>query len=221
VTLTGPEEIKAVRSKWRRGQIIEAALRLLDNQGFRDMTVNMLAAEAGISVGTIYQYVRNKDDILLLVIKDVLDSYREDVPRAMEGLEDPVDRLAAGFRAYCRVVDSHRAGTVLAYRESKALSRENRLLLMQLEEQTTDLLVTCLEEGIAAKILTEHDPRVVGWNLTSLAHMWSLKHWHFGRWMTVDDYAGAQLALTLSAIIPHDLRKNYRRHVTLPEADGA
>src|ERR1700728_474595 len=101
--LIGPEAIRAARSKWRRRQIVEAALPILETKGFHQMSVNDLADEAGVSVGTIYQYVKNKEDVLLLVIKDIFATYAEEAPSAMAGIEDPLLRLSAGYHAYCRV----------------------------------------------------------------------------------------------------------------------
>ena len=214
--LTGPESIRLARSNWRRSQIIEAALRLLETTGFHQMSVNELAKEAGISVGTIYQYVKNKGDILQLVIEDILDAYAEQVPAAMAGIDDPVERLSAGFIAYCRVVDGRRAVTTLGYRESRSLDRDGLQRVMHLEEETTKLLVACLDEGVDSGALIEHDTDLTAWNLILLAHMWSLKHWHFAQGRSVDDYAWAQLALMLRAVINPDAERKYARLLELP-----
>lgn len=205
----GPEAIKAARGEWRRSQIVDAATRLLGSQGFHQMSVSELAREAGISVGTIYQYVKNKEDILLLVMRDILEAYRDNVPRAMEGFDDPLDRLSSGFTAYCRVVDNRRAGTVLAYRESSTLGKTALREMKQLEEETTGLLVACLKECVEAEILYEHDSDTLGWDLTLLAHMWSLKHWHFGSRMSIDEYARLQFAVVVSPIIREELATRY------------
>lgn len=165
------------------------------------MSVSSLAKEADMSVGTIYQYVKNKDDILVLLISDVLDSYNQSVPDAMAGIADPVQRLAAGFTAYCRVVDSHRAATMLAYRESHTLTRDSLRRIKRMEEQTTGLLAECVHAGAEAGLLRESPLlELVAWNLVMVAHMWALKHWHF-HGMTIDDYARDQLRCLLGSVL--------------------
>lgn len=205
----GPEAIRAARSEWRRKQIIDAATKLLGSRGFHQMSISDLAREANISVGTIYQYVKNKEDILVLVMRDIMDGYRDNVPRAMEGIDDPLDRLSAGFAAYCRVVDGRRAGTVLGYRESSTLGKTALREMKRLEEETTGLLVTCLRDCVEAKILHEHDSDTLAWDLTLLAHMWSLKHWHFASRMSVDEYARLQFAVVVSAMVREELTTRY------------
>ena len=51
-----------------------------------------MAKKAGVSAGLIYQYVSDKEDVLLLVLLSVLDSYKQEIPAALEGLTDPLER---------------------------------------------------------------------------------------------------------------------------------
>jgi AcrR family transcriptional regulator len=207
----GPEAIKEARTQWRRGQIIDAATRLMEDRGFHEMSVNALATEAGLSVGTIYQYVKDKTDILLLVIVDILEAYRHDVPAAMQGHDDAVERLAAGFAAYCRIVDSRRYATVLAYRESKTLPVEGRETIMGLEVETTGLLQACLDEAVEEGLVVPCDTLLIAHNLTVLAHAWALKHWHLKNHLDLETYVARQIALTIKAIAAPDHAERYSK----------
>ena len=57
----------------RRRQIVAAATELFSSQGFYRTTIKEIANLAGISSGLIYQYVREKEDVLLLVLLEVVD----------------------------------------------------------------------------------------------------------------------------------------------------
>ena len=82
-----------------------------------------VADEAEISVGLIYQYFGNKEDLLRGVVVDILEDFRDQIPQALaQASEDPVDRLTTAFRACCLVVDAKRAAVNLTYRESKTLT---------------------------------------------------------------------------------------------------
>ena len=111
----------------RSRQLLDAAARLMEREGSEAVTMQALAAEAGVSVGLIYRYFGGKDEILLAVITQVLDAFASEVPAAIEQAgEDPVRRLAAAFGAYCRVIDEYRHAAVLTYRESKSLDAAGR-----------------------------------------------------------------------------------------------
>ena len=48
----------------RRNQILDATFRCLARKGYSRMTMQGIADEAGISVGTLYLYFKDKDDML-------------------------------------------------------------------------------------------------------------------------------------------------------------
>jgi len=52
------------RSRQKVELILEATVRVLDRDGMEGLTTNAVAAAAGVSIGTLYQYFRNKEAIL-------------------------------------------------------------------------------------------------------------------------------------------------------------
>lgn len=56
------------RAKATIAVIVEAAAQVLENDGFRGYTTNAIAARAGVSIGSLYQYFPNKDAITLALI---------------------------------------------------------------------------------------------------------------------------------------------------------
>ncbi|MFD7074604.1 TetR/AcrR family transcriptional regulator [Nocardioides sp. NPDC059952] len=194
----------------RSRQLLDAAARLMERDGSEAVSMQALAAEAGVSVGLIYRYFGSKDDVLLAVITDVLDAFSTTVPAAVEEAgEDPVRRLAAAFAAYCRVIDSHRHAALLTYRESKSLDEAGRDRIKRLEVETSEPLRAAVRDGVGAGKLVAADPDLVAYNLLLLAHAWALKHWYFEQTRTLDSYIRDQLALALRAILADGLGDAY------------
>jgi AcrR family transcriptional regulator len=54
----------------KRHAIIEAARRLFTTVGYESTTIARVAREAGVALGTVYLYVKNKNDLLLAVKAD-------------------------------------------------------------------------------------------------------------------------------------------------------
>ena len=52
-----------------RTRISEAAVRVFSREGFHRARMKAIAEEAGVAVGTIYNYFRDKDDLLLSVFE--------------------------------------------------------------------------------------------------------------------------------------------------------
>ena len=185
----------------RRSQIVKAATTLFASQGFYRTTIKDIAKLAGMSSGLIYQYVREKEDVLLLILLEVVDAYAREIPKSLEGVTDPLERLLRAVIAYCEVVDRHRAATVLAYRSTKSLSPNRREIIQQREIETnkiiSDAVRHCMELGLVRKVNLD----VLVYQIVLIAHGWALKSWYFKKEMEVETYIKENLDILLSGIL--------------------
>lgn len=195
----------------RRAQIIAAAVDLFARQGYYNTTILDVARKAGVSSGLIYQYVSDKEDVLLLALMSVLDLYRHEIPRALEGLHDPMERWFAAVRAYCRVVHEHRVATVLAYRSTKSLPPDRREAIKRSEIETNALIADCLREGVTAGLFRPVNVNVVTYQFVSFAHTWALKHWRLQDLCTLDEYVSSGLDFFAHALFTRAGWRHYRK----------
>lgn len=65
----------------RRDQLVTAAAKCFAETGYHRTTIKEIAEVAGVSAGLIYTYVKDKEDILFLVIVHVLETYLRDIDR--------------------------------------------------------------------------------------------------------------------------------------------
>jgi AcrR family transcriptional regulator len=202
-TPVGRSTARADRVRRRRAEILKAAAELFQETGFHAATTHAVAERAGISVGLIYQYFGNKEDLLRAVIVDILGDFRDLVaPRLEEAGPDPVARLRQGYAALVAVIDDKREATVLAYRESKTLSEEGRSEVKRLEVETAEPFRAAIVDGIRTGVFREVDADLVVHDLLLTAHGWALKHWRLTDWLDRDTYIERQLDLVLAALRP-------------------
>lgn len=202
---------RQVRTTVRTRQLLVAAARLMERDGSEAVSMQALAQEASVSVGLIYRYFGNKQDLLLAVIVQVLDSLAERVPAAIARAgADPVERIAAGFGAYCNVIDEHRHAAVLTYRESKSLGPQGRERIKQLEIETFEPLRHAVADGVESGHLAQVDPDLFAYDLLLLAHSWALKHWYFQNKLDLDAYVRKQTALMLRSALTPQHRSAYQ-----------
>ncbi|MFF2012637.1 TetR/AcrR family transcriptional regulator [Streptomyces sp. NPDC058195] len=71
-----------------RTQILTAARRLIDEYGWEKLTIRRLASEIGVGATTLYSHVRDKDDLLFLLIHE----YAEQIPHP-ELPDEPRERV--------------------------------------------------------------------------------------------------------------------------------
>ena len=185
----------------RRRQIVAAAIEAFGRLGYHACTIRDIAERAGVSVGLVYQYFGDKEDVLFLALSVVLDSYRDEIPRAAAGIAAPLERLRAVVHAYCRVIDANVDATVLAYRETKSLHKSRRNVIKHKEQETNALIAACLEDCIKARVFERIDVQMLTYQIVMFAHAWALKAWHYRGKMTVGEYVERGLALLLNPVL--------------------
>lgn len=189
------------RVRRRRRQILAAATNLMQQSGFHAISMQSVAEEARISVGLIYQYFGNKEDLLRGVVVDILEDFRDEIPHALAlAGEDPVERLKTAFRTCCLVVDAKRAAVNLTYRESKTLPPEGLAQIKALELETAEPIRQVYRDGVAAGVFADIDARLVAHSMLLTAHGWALKHWNLSNWLTLDEFIDQELALLLASV---------------------
>jgi AcrR family transcriptional regulator len=201
-----------VRVRRRTRQILEAAVRLMNGDGFHAVSMQALAREADISVGLIYKYFSGKEDVVVAVVLDLLGEIQRAIEdrMAVSG-DDPVARLAAGFAAYCTVMDSHRNASLLTYRQSGVLSSQarNRIKMGELSNLWT-LRKAAAQAADAGLLTPGTDLDMLVFDLMLLAQGWGLKSWHFPASYGVDRYIDTQTAAVLRSALAEDAREPYR-----------
>ena len=192
--------VKEARIRRRRTEILQAAASLFQEVGYHDTTTHAIAERGGMSVGLIYQYFGNKADVLQAVIVDILEDFRDVVPKAMADASDPVDRLRLGFGALLQVIDDKPEATVLAYRESMTLTKEGRDEVKRLDIETAEPFRQAIVDGIEAGRFAPVDAPLVVHNILLTAHGWALKRWRLHTWLDLETYTQREFDLLLRAI---------------------
>ncbi|MEN8905898.1 MAG: TetR/AcrR family transcriptional regulator [Clostridiales bacterium] len=69
---------KAKRIERIRGEIMDAAVKIIGKKGFKNTTTKEIAAKADMAEGTLYNYFKNKEDILLSIAERYISYKRND-----------------------------------------------------------------------------------------------------------------------------------------------
>ena len=86
---------RQVRARATLELIFEATARILHRGGLAALNTNAVAEQAGISIGTLYQYFPHKEAIMVAMARRLLESDRLAVMKALSGaLDDPSAKAA-------------------------------------------------------------------------------------------------------------------------------
>jgi len=80
----------AAHRDWRRSQLIEAAAAIALEAGGQAITVASVAARAGLSRTSVYEYFASSSDLVADLVIDELQSFAQTLDKAIEGISDPI-----------------------------------------------------------------------------------------------------------------------------------
>jgi AcrR family transcriptional regulator len=161
----------------RREVLINAAIRVFVEKGFHNATVRDIGRAAGMTQGTIYNYVSSKDDILYMVCDRIVSEYNAQTRRALELAHDPVGRVRSAVRAISEVMYRHRREILLIYQDSHLLEpRSLRVILARVEEFIGMFERIISDAARELKIEVRH-PHLSANILTFLPVMIALRGW--------------------------------------------
>lgn len=198
----------------RRAQFIDAAIALFGQRGYHVTTIRDIAQAAGVSIGLIYQYVEDKEDILFLALMQVLEQYIQEIPPAVAEATTPIEKISTAVSAYIQIIDKNVNATVLAYRETKSLRKERRTLIQQKELESNALIAQCLTDCIDdGSMRADTDVEMLTYQIVMFSHAWALKSWRFRPLMDVEEYIKRGLRLILPSVLTAKGKRAYAKLV--------
>lgn len=193
---------QAERVDLRRRQLLEVAIRLFGRKGYHPTTIRDIADAAEVSVGMIYQYFEDKEDLLSSAIMEILESYAREIPKAIAMAGTPDERFRAAVLAYGRVIDRNRDAASLGYRTSWALRKDRLAVVFRKEQETTGIIRERVDECIRAGVFRQVDAEILTYQVIALVHAWALSAWRLSQPMSVDDYVERNLQVLLAPVYP-------------------
>ncbi|MFB4315925.1 TetR/AcrR family transcriptional regulator [Actinomadura sp. 21ATH] len=153
------------RSAETREQILRAAARVFVEHGYAAGTTNRIAAAAGLSIGSLYQYFPNKDAILVQLARRHIDEARAALAAAVGGGVPAAwpDRVAVLVDAALRAHSGDPRLHQVLFEESP---RPPALLadLRALQDSMIDFVGGLLRDGPGPRV---RDPRLTAWFLVA------------------------------------------------------
>jgi AcrR family transcriptional regulator len=134
----------------RRRQIVEAAMTVFSKKGFHAANVSDVAAEAGVSQGTIYWYFDSKDELLKAALLHFFSDFGEITFEALAHCQTAAEKLQAlGQSMELFAKDAEGLFTLfLSYWSSSSQREEAGRWWIDLLVEYKDLVVGIVEEGV-------------------------------------------------------------------------
>jgi len=120
----------------RREQLLDLGVGLLAGRRLEDLSIDVLADEAGISRGLLYHYFAGKREFHLAVLRRMADQVVAITAPPAEG--DPLSQMVTSLAAYVDFVTDNRIAYVSFVRAAAAGDREFRQIYDEARAALTD-----------------------------------------------------------------------------------
>ncbi len=144
----------------RRAQILRVAVRLLESESFDSLSMDRVAAEAGVSAPLLFHYFKNKAGFK----KAVLEASAEEFQRRVEpDLELPLFmQLRAGIEAFVDMVTEHPTLYLAVVQLAGSGDQDMRAIYRGQRRAITKRVVASLD-AIGAPVTPALEAAVQGW----------------------------------------------------------
>lgn len=96
----------------RRAQVLEAAAKCFDREGFHGASMASIANEAALSVGQIYRYFPGKDAVIEALVAQYMDAWIARMFELRARASDPVDELIEMARYHAEKIEGAEAAAL-------------------------------------------------------------------------------------------------------------
>ncbi|KAF0819086.1 Transcriptional regulator, AcrR family [Bacillus sp. ZZV12-4809] len=188
--------------KKRRDQMIKGAVTLFIQKGFHRTTTREIAKASGFSIGTLYEYIRTKEDVLYLVCDSIYDQVAERLQKGLDTKKGTLESLKQGIADYFKVVDEMQDEVLVMYQEVKALTKDALPYVLKKEIEMVGMfehvITLCVENGELD--LPEEKVKMIAHNIFVQGQMWAFRRWSLQKMYSIEEYIQLQTNLLFQGI---------------------
>lgn len=152
--------MKKNRPKYK--QIIDAAVKVIAENGYHTSQVSKIANQAGVADGTIYLYFKNKEDILVSVFQEKMGQFIDEIVHSIDQEKTADQKLLKLIDTHFQQFTNDYDLAVVTQLELRQTNHKLRTQINQVLKNYLDVIDGIIQEGIDEGIFQQdlHIPLV-------------------------------------------------------------
>jgi TetR/AcrR family transcriptional regulator, cholesterol catabolism regulator len=186
----------------RRNQMIKGAVTLFKEKGFHRTTTREIAKASGFSIGTLYEYIRTKEDVLYLVCDFIYDEVKERLQKELEYNSGTIESLKRTISYFFQVMDDMQDEVLVMYQEVKSLTKDALPYVLNKELEMVGMfekvITRCVDNGELQ--LSDQQIKIVSHNIFVQGQMWSFRRWALHKMFSLEEYIELQTEMLIKGL---------------------
>lgn len=146
----------------RKRQITRAAYEIIAEKGYYNFTMMDIAKRAGVSSGLIHHYFKDKENMLVTLLREMQHGVRSNTEKAISEVDDPKEKLNIFMDQAFALVENQRQYIHVTYdfltqiKFNERMQRIMSKLYRGYRETFASILQEGKEKGVFKKDVDEH-----------------------------------------------------------------
>jgi TetR/AcrR family transcriptional regulator, cholesterol catabolism regulator len=192
------KDLKALQGG--RDRLLAGARECFYKKGYGGTSVSEIAKTAGVSIGSFYQYVRSKEDLLWLLAEDVNSKVEIALKEASVDSKDELTALHDGIAAFIRVSDENHHHMEIFFTDFKHMPDACKQRVLERDRELVERFSVIVRRGKKKGEFGNVNPRFVGVLVEMMATTWVLKRGILK--MSLDEYITEQQEVATRLVLP-------------------
>lgn len=128
-------------------KIIDAAVKVIAENGYHQSQVSKIAKEAGVADGTIYLYFQNKEDILISLFEEKMGVFVEHIKNGMQRTDSLEEKLFILIDMHLAQLEKDHDLALVTQLELRQSNISIRLKVNEVLKNYLGLIDSLIEEG--------------------------------------------------------------------------
>jgi AcrR family transcriptional regulator len=138
----------------------DSAVHLFAQRGYSATTTRQIASRAGVTVGSLYNHVASKQEMLFRVMRTTHEHALAALDSALVSAMNPVDALHAAMRAHVLFHTDYGAPIAVTYQEMRVLDDKHRRAIVALRDQYGRRFKAIVTRGIEDGVFESEAPNL-------------------------------------------------------------
>lgn len=154
----------------RKQKILEIGIQEFSSKGYENANINVIAKNAGISIGLMYKYFSTKEDLFVTCLQrgmDILDNTLDEIMKSDDKLLIKAEKLIRAITSHSKKYKNY----IKLYNEITSEKDGDRAVLLakEIESKTSQKYINCIAQALAkGDVRPDLDPRMFAFFLDNL-----------------------------------------------------
>ena len=162
----------------KQQQLCGGAMKVFRTKGFHAASIREIARAAGMSLGSVYDYIERKEDILFLVHNEVLDRIYSHMDAVVERIDDPREQLFTVMSELIELSFTLKEEMLFIYTETKSLDKWYLHEILKRESEFVDKFTALIEAGVKAGVFDCPHPGMTANLIVFMGAVIPLRGWN-------------------------------------------